>query len=472
MAAHYTNKKNNNVTKLHYMPRLNIGILLLIVVFVYLIISIVLYMTKEKVLTYEVSAGQLVSDNTFSGIIILDETVENSSVAGYIKYFLNDDERAGVETIIGIVDETGTVTSSLAAASADGGISSSAVNSIAHKLVNFSKTFDAHDYYETYNVLDNISATVNGYNAEYMVESLENLIEDGNNFVHLIKPSQSTMVSYYVDSLCGITEDKVTAVSFEQESYSITNLRNRELVGVGDTLYRKINSDNWKIVFPLTENQVSQYADVTSVKISFLSQDIATTADFSIIYNADGSYGMISLSKYLVNFIDTRFVDFEISQNTASGLKIPISAVCEKEFFTIPNEYGYVGGDDASTGFILLTYDTQGNQTRKFVEATYYADIDGYYYVNKDIFNVGDCIVKPPSENEISYEDDKYIIGTVATLKGAYCINKGYCQFRQVSIIDRNDEYYIIERGTTYGLSIYDYIILNADMVSENQIMY
>ncbi len=472
MAAHYTNKKNNNVTKLHYMPRLNIGILLLIVVFVYLIISIVLYMTKEKVLTYEVSAGQLVSDNTFSGIIILDETVENSSVAGYIKYFLNDDERAGVETIIGIVDETGTVTSSLVAASADGGISSSAVNSIAHKLVNFSKTFDAHDYYETYNVLDNISATVNGYNAEYMVESLENLIEDGNNFVHLIKPSQSTMVSYYVDSLCGITEDKVTAVSFEQESYSITNLRNRELVGVGDTLYRKINSDNWKIVFPLTENQVSQYADVTSVKISFLSQDIATTADFSIIYNADGSYGMISLSKYLVNFIDTRFVDFEISQNTASGLKIPISAVCEKEFFTIPNEYGYVGGDDASTGFILLTYDTQGNQTRKFVEATYYADIDGYYYVNKDIFNVGDCIVKPPSENEISYEDDKYIIGTVATLKGAYCINKGYCQFRQVSIIDRNDEYYIIERGTTYGLSIYDYIILNADMVSENQIMY
>lgn len=472
MAAHYNNKKNNNVTKLHYMPRFNVGILLLIVVFVYLIISVVLYMTKDKVLTYEVSAGQLVSDNTFSGVIIVDETVENSSVAGYVKYFLNDNERAGVQTIIGVVDETGTVASSLTADLADGVIDSSTINTIGHKLVNFSKSFNAHSYYETYNVLDNIEAIVNGYNAEYMVDNLASLIGEGNNFVHIIKPAESTMVSYYVDSLYGITADMVTASSFDTENYSITNLRNRELVGVGDALYRRINSDNWKIVFPLTENQVGQYANVTSVKISFLSQDITTTAGFSVIYNADGSYGMISMSKYLVNFLDTRYVDFEISQNTASGLKIPISAVCEKEFYTIPKEYGYIGGDDAKTGFILLTYDTQGNQTRKFVEATYYADMNDYYYVNKDVFNVGDCIVKPPSENEITYNDDKYIIGTVATLKGAYCVNKGYCQFRQVSILDRNDEYYIIERGTTYGLSIYDYIILNADMVTENQIMY
>lgn len=57
--------------KLHYMPRFNVGVLLLTVIFIYLVISLYLYMTKEKVLTYEVSAGQLVSDNTFSGVILL-----------------------------------------------------------------------------------------------------------------------------------------------------------------------------------------------------------------------------------------------------------------------------------------------------------------------------------------------------------------------------------------------------------------
>ena len=80
--------------------------------------------------------------------------------------------------------------------------------------------------------------------------------------------------------------------------------------------------------------------------------------------------------------------------------------------------------------------------------------------------------MKPPSEDEVTITDEKYIIGTVAVLKGAYCVNKGYCQFRQVEILDRNDEYYIVKMGTKYGLSIYDHIILNSDMVTENQIMY
>lgn len=472
MAVQNKNKKNNNVVKLHYMPRFNVGVLLLTVIFIYLVISLYLYITKDKVLKYEVSAGQLVSDNTFSGVILYDESVETTSVSGHINYFLNDNERAGVDTIVCIVDETGSVSSALAANALNNGMSSVAINNIGHKLVNYAKTYDQHDFYQAYNILDNISGAVNGYNAEYKVANLEELIGEGNSLVHIIKPSKSTMISYAVDSLYGLTKDDITAGTFDTANYTITNLRNRDLVGIGDTLYRKINSDNWEVVFPLTENQVSLYADMTSVKVKFLSQNITMTAGFSIIYTADGSYGLLSLSNYLVNFMDERFVDFEISQNVSSGLKIPVSSVCEKEFYTIPNEYGLVGGDDMNTGFILLTYDTQGNQTRKFVEATYYADIDGYYYVNKDVFSVGDCIVKPPSEDGITITDEKYIIGTVATLKGTYCVNKGYCQFRQVEILDRNEEYYIIKLGTKYGLSIYDHIILNADMVTENQIMY
>lgn len=472
MAVQNKNKKNNNVVKLHYMPRFNVGVLLLTVIFIYLVICLYLYITKDKVLKYEVSAGQLVSDNTFSGVILYDEAVETTSVSGHINYFLNDNERAGVDTIICIVDETGSVSSALAADALNNGMSSVAINNIGHKLVNYAKTYDQHDFYQAYNILDNISGAVNGYNAEYKVANLEELIGGENSLVHIIKPSKSTMISYAVDSLYGLTKDDITAGTFDTANYTITNLRNRDLVGIGDTLYRKINSDNWEVVFPLTQNQVSLYSDMTSVKVKFLSQNITMTAGFSIIYTADGSYGLLTLSNYLVNFMDERFVDFEISQNVSSGLKIPVSSVCEKEFYTIPNEYGLVGGDDMNTGFILLTYDTQGNQTRKFVEATYYADIDGYYYVNKDVFSVGDCIVKPPSEDGITVTDEKYIIGTVAALKGTYCVNKGYCQFRQVEILDRNEEYYIIKPGTRYGLSIYDHIILNADMVTENQVMY
>lgn len=472
MANKNTNKKNNNVVKLHYMPRFNVGVLLLTVIFIYLVISLYLYITKEKVLTYEVSAGQLVSDNTFSGVILFDESLRTADVSGHINYFLGENERAGAETIICIVDETGSVSAALTENVLSNGISSTAVNNIGHKLVNYVKSYNSLDFYQAYNLLNNVSSAVNGYNAEYKVAGLEALIGEGNNNVHIIKPAKSTMVSYTVDSLFGLDENSISAALFNMEGYTVTNLQNRDLIGVGDTLYRSIDSDNWKVVFPLTENQISQYADTSYVNVRFLSQNLTMNAGFSIIYTADGGYGMLSLSKYVVNFLDTRFVDFEISQSISSGLKIPVSSVGEKEFYTIPTEYGCVGGDNMNSGFILLTYDTQGNQTRKFVETTYYAEIDGYYYVNKDNFNIGDCIVKPPSEDEVTITDEKYIIGTVAVLKGVYCVNKGYCQFRQVEILDRNDEYYIVKMGTKYGLSIYDHIILNADMVTENQIMY
>lgn len=474
MASGNNSRKINNVTRLHYMPRFNVGLLLLLIIFIYLVVSFIMYLTKDKVLTYEVNAGQLVSENTFSGVIIYDEAIVNSPVAGYVKYFLNDNERAGVNTLICIVDETNSIASKLTTSSMDNGISSATINNIGRQLTNYAKEYEPLKFYQSYKVLDKITSTVTEYNAEYMVDSLNELLTDNDNFVHLINPDTSTMVSFYSDSLCGITEDMVSASTFDMENYAITNLKNRELVGAGDALYRTVMSDKWKVVFPLTENQVSQYSNVTSVTVNFLAQDITTTAGFSIIYNSDGSYGMLSLDRYLVNFMDTRFVDFEISQNAASGLKIPISSVCEKEFYTIPVEYGCLSDDnEKDTGFLLLSYDNAGNQTRRFVDATYYANKDGYYYVNKDVFNIGDCIVMPPGDDgSISFGDEMYIVGTVATLKGAYCVNKGYCQFRQVSIIDRNSEYYIIERGTAYGLSIYDYIILNAEMVTENQIIY
>ena len=59
-----------------------------------------------------------------------------------------------------------------------------------------------------------------------------------------------------------------------------------------------------------------------------------------------------------------------------------------------------------------------------------------------------------------------------ATLIGVYNINKGYADFKQINILYKNDEYSIVESGTTYGLSVYDYIVLDAESVNENDFIY
>ena len=58
-----------------------------------------------------------------------------------------------------------------------------------------------------------------------------------------------------------------------------------------------------------------------------------------------------------------------------------------------------------------------------------------------------------------------------ATLIGVYNINKGYADFKQITILDQNDEYAIVEPNMKYGLSVYDYIVLNAESVKDDQLI-
>ena len=56
-----------------------------------------------------------------------------------------------------------------------------------------------------------------------------------------------------------------------------------------------------------------------------------------------------------------------------------------------------------------------------------------------------------------------------ATLVGVYNMNKGYADFKQINILYRNEEYAIVKSNTKYGLSVYDYIVLNAETVRDDQ---
>ena len=65
--------------------------------------------------------------------------------------------------------------------------------------------------------------------------------------------------------------------------------------------------------------------------------------------------------------------------------------------------------------------------------------------------------------------EEVYTVSRRATLIGVYNMNKGYADFKQISILYQNDEYAIVKPNTKYGLSVYDYIVLNADSVRDDQ---
>ena len=54
---------------------------------------------------------------------------------------------------------------------------------------------------------------------------------------------------------------------------------------------------------------------------------------------------------------------------------------------------------------------------------------------------------------------------------GVYNKNKGYADFKQIQILYQNDEYSIIKSNTEYGLVEYDYIVLEAETVNDDEFL-
>lgn len=72
----------------------------------------------------------------------------------------------------------------------------------------------------------------------------------------------------------------------------------------------------------------------------------------------------------------------------------------------------------------------------------------------------------------VDNSEGRYVVNETAVLEGVYCINKGYAVFRRIEILDQNEEYAIVSKNTSYGLSRYDHIVRNADQVKEEDILY
>ena len=88
-------KKNKSVNIKRYKAKkeFNIGMFLFAVVFIYLIVTITAYLLEDKPSIYEVREGSIVKDNTYTGLIIRQETTVNAESDGYINYYQNGNSK-------------------------------------------------------------------------------------------------------------------------------------------------------------------------------------------------------------------------------------------------------------------------------------------------------------------------------------------------------------------------------------------
>lgn len=451
----------NNVLRFSKKPDVNIGLIIFVVIFIYIIISVFIYAFSKKTTIYEVNAGSLTQDNAYTGFILRNERLITASYSGNINYFLGNGERASIGTIVYSVDETGRVYDKIKQ-SIDSELSSKEISTIKDMLTDFTGNYTPSEFYKVYDCRDDVSSKIYEFQNNDISEQLDEFIEetDSANLFHVVDAKVTGVVSYFIDGYEYSTESILSESLFDTSAYSCTNLQNAELINKDDVAYKLVTDDEWYVYIPLDKNDAAMFADSTTINVEFSGTDIRCEADIELINIGDSTYGKITLSKYMVNFIQDRFVQLKISDNNFTGLKIPVSSVFEKSFFTIPKEYLTPSGT-----FIRKYFDESGNIQMESITADIYEENDTYYYISMNDLSSGDILMLPDS-------DETYVVGTMEELTGVYCVNKGYAVFRKVNIIEQNSEYCIISKGTKYGLSIYDHIVLDHTTANENEIIH
>lgn len=469
MPLHNKNKRSllTHLRDIKNTATLNIGTLLFSALFIYIVISLIIYLTATHIVSYQVTSGVLSKNPSYTALILREEQLVSSTTSGSTTYYTKDSSK---------VQQNGAVFgvgSSQASSDTAMTLSDEQLSKIRSSLATFSNYFDSNNFSDVYSYKYQLEGSVvNEYVAESSASNTDNSSSDsdsdssttvttqtiGNQTVNFA-PSDG-LVLYSSDGYEEVTEENLSASDFSRSSYESTNLR-KDTIEVGDTAYRLITSEKWSIYIPLSEEQVVALAGKDTIKVRFHKDNMNQTGKFTLISNDSGYYAKISFSSGMIRYASDRFLKVELVTNTQTGLKIPLSSLVDKDFYIIPKEYATVGGSSNETGF---NKKTSGDST-EFINATIYDSDDDYYYVDQDDFDKNDVLLKPNST-------EQYKVSETKSLKGVYCINKGYAVFRKVNIIDQNEEYCIVESGTTYGISQYDNIVEDSSTVKEEEVLY
>lgn len=461
-------KKNGKVIMIR-RSRNDIGKLIFGVIFLYLLINIFIYMGHEKIQFYEVAEGGIVNDRPYTGLILRNEQVYNAENSGYINYYLREGKRASVGSRIYSLDETGHLDALLKENGVENQeLSDENLTDLKKQLSSFVTSRSQEDFGAIYDVRYMLESAVMEYSSFSALDQLDRIAgESGIVFEQVVSPV-SGVVSYGFDSYEDLKPEDVEMASFDRSSYTKTFHKSGDLIESGTPAYKIASSENWSVVFPLTDEDRTLYADKTSLMVEFKEHNIETTAAFSVFMGKDGAaFGKLDFNKYMAQFITDRFVNFEIRQDQARGLKIPVSAVTEKNFYQIPRDFVTQGGDSTDNGVNKEVYDANGT-TAVFTPIEIGFDDEQFCYVavqENGSLKAGDYIVKPDSQ-------ERFQIGSTRALKGVFNINKGYTVFKEIEILDSNSEYYTIKKGASYGLAVYDHIVQDASLVTEGQILY
>jgi len=489
-------KSNDVLVSIKNSPfKVKVYVLCILVIFIYLVVCVGIYLSAKHVTGYEVIEGTLAVSNRYTGVALRDETVIDSGTAGYVNYFASEGEKVAFNEVVCCVDETGALREYLLKNSGDNNniLSDKDLSELKNQMINYSSEYDKKDFYSTYDFKYSLKGDILKFSNRKIRNSLEEIKAQSNLVIPVSSPSTG-IVLYTIDGYERAKAEDVDASWFDRSEYEKkkTILENNAIVNPGDVLFKLVDNENWSLVIQVEPERYDEILAEEYVKVRFYKNQYESWAKIDPVEGKDdGKYLKLSFTNSMISFVGDRFVDVQLLINAEKGLKIPNTAITQKQFYIIPYEFIIEGGMNSRDGIMVRKTTEDGKPTVLFVETHIYAkkkkyeilglekDTPEYYsakqldsqidndcaYIDGSGLELNDIIVMNDSQNT-------YSLSQSGTLTGVYNINRGYAEFRIISILSANEEYSIVSSETTYGLLVHDYIALDADSVDTDEFVY
>ncbi|MDO4190051.1 MAG: HlyD family efflux transporter periplasmic adaptor subunit, partial [Lachnospiraceae bacterium] len=467
-----------NVVKIKPPVNVNVGLVIFTLLLVYIIILTVSYFKSKPITPYEVTMGSLAVNNTYNGVALREEKIVNADYSGYVNYYAREGEKVSRGSMVYTIDSTGKLSDVVSTTDTtnDNTLSDNDLFEIKSDISEFANNFDPKDFSYTYNFKYDIEGTVLKLENLRVLSGIEKVnsanYSDAVSFGYA--PTSGVLV-YAIDGYEELNAEDLTPEKFDVNEYVRSQFHSGDLIAENDGAYKLITSENWSIIIEIDEERAQELADESYVQVRFLKNNYKSWGASSILHQNGLTYLKLDFNNSMITFASDRFIEIELLLNTQKGLKIPNSAIVERAFYLVPESYYTEGGAQGNPGFIRETYLEDGSKSTEFVDANVYALVDGYYYVDESVFNIGDKLVLPHDDKKDNSEvtaPETYAVSKQDTLVGVYNINKGYADFKEITVLNANDEYSIVKSNTEFGLNVYDHIVLKGDTVSDRDFIY
>ena len=462
-----TNTNSGKIRQYKKPLNINLGMIFFGVIFIYIVVCVFMYFTTKHVAGYQVKKGSLFVNNVYTGLALRDETIITSNYSGYLNYYVSEGSRIGAYKMVCTVDEGGRLKDIINEQSmGENSLSTESLDKLRNDIMDFSNAFDPRNFSATYDFKYAVEGTVLKLANTNILENLEKLNRSGDSgLINVCNAPTSGIVIYSYDNYEDFNPANISSEILAKEGYEKTQMLANELVSSGEPIYKLVTDENWSLIIETDAERAEYLLEEEYVQVKFLKTQNLSWAEVGLITNSDGKHFIeLKFNNSMITFCADRFVDIELQIEEEEGLKVPNSAIVQKEFFIIPEIFVNKGGNNGEYGVLKQIYDEDGNKINKFIPVTIYSKEDGKYYIDSPDLELGDILQLTDSNTTITIQER-------GSLVGVYNKNKGYADFKQIQILYQNEEYSIIKSNTEYGLVEYDYIVLEAETVNDDEFL-